>query len=85
MNNRISLADALVLMDEKIEGGKPNTFDVVFCTLTGEVVKLKEVVKCGLKKAHKQYIGIRTTNNFHHPFMVHIHLLMEFNNVPIYY
>ena len=83
MVNSISLNAALELMDEKTVGGKANLFQISFFKEDGELVEIDNAVKCGTKTPQKRYIGVRTTNNKHHPFAVHINLIYKYNNLRV--
>lgn len=89
----IGLTDALNIMDEKDLKGVPIPFEIKFVTYDkakkkgGEIIHLTNAVRCGQKHNMKENstIGVTQLNNTHHPYAVHIRLILEFNGNKIFY
>ena len=87
IGSRISLTDALDLMDEKEERGTVKSFAVEWIANNGERMRYEQAQKCGLRADvdRNRYIGIRSLVNEHHPHTVEIHTVIMFNGKRIYW
>jgi len=79
----ITLTQAL----KQMNSGKPFQLKFVTCNQSlntgGEIIELKNAFKIGAKYNLKNndMISLRQQHNEeHHPYPVHIHLIVEFNN-----
>lgn len=83
----ITVQKALEIANQRNGKGDRVPFSIEFVKFSestkegGELLQLDSVVKCGLKKGidDKHLIGIRTVNNSHHDYTVHINLITNIN------
>jgi len=83
---KISLSDALKVMDERERNGKPLPFAIKFVERNGAFVDLKNCVRVGLRQDlhDKGYIGIRILKSAEHVIPAHIRTITKFNGKQIF-
>lgn len=79
--NKIALADALKIMDERDFKGNTIPFAIRFVERSGAFVNLNNCVRTGLRQDlhDKGYIGIRILNSAEHIIPAHIRTIDRFN------
>jgi hypothetical protein len=83
----MALIDALNQMEEK-----DRTFQIKWVSFNksknsgGQIMELTHAKRVGAKYnlSNQDMISVKQTGNSNHPYPIHTHLIVEFNNQPIF-